>query len=284
MTRKRRPIAFVAMKFECEHWRDKRYIAISEELDRAGFLALRADQVKSSGPVVDEVCRLLQEAALVVIDSTGDSHSVSYEIGYCHGARRPADTTLLLRMDADTLPFNYQHYRHRIYNDIRALRRLIRDYLGMSEPLSGSQDGYTFTFDFSAGSFDYMRNGAFCIFDALRDMKFSGRCECYVGDHLNVRDRLFSVGIMLRRSGRKAKPDYKWWMKLKAAVARHAKKHKDSISLDPDLSEFNEKRAMLSVFVPSGIAQFSDGLPTQLLGSDEETFLRFYYESLKQTG
>jgi hypothetical protein len=121
------------MKFEADHWRDKRYTAISEELRNAGFEPIRADEIRTSGPVVDEVCRLLKEADLVVIDSSGDSHSVSYEIGFCHGALRPADTTLLLRSGSD-LPFNYRHYRHRVYRDVRHLRRLVRDYLRISEP------------------------------------------------------------------------------------------------------------------------------------------------------
>jgi len=109
-----RPVAFVAMQFTNDHWRDKRYIAIQEELNHAGFSCVRADEIKTSGPVVDEVCRLLREADLVVIVSTGDSHSVSYEIGYCHGVGRAGDSTLLLRDNSD-IPFNYRHYRHRVY-------------------------------------------------------------------------------------------------------------------------------------------------------------------------
>ena len=109
-------------------------------------------------------------------------------------------------------------------------------------------------------------------------MKFSGRCECYVGDYINVPDRLFGVGIMLRSFGRKAKPDYQWWMKLKSRVVCHAR-HMPSITLDSDLSEFNEKRAMLSFLVPAGIGHFSNGRLAELIGFDEETFLRFYYDA-----
>jgi hypothetical protein len=276
------PKAFVAMKFESDHWRDKRYVAIREELEHAGFSCIRADELKTSGPVVDEVCRLLREAALVVIDSSGDSHSVSYEIGYCHGVSRPTDTTLLLRADAK-IPFNYQHYRHRVYKDLRHLRRLVRDYLQIYEPLSEEQFGYTFTFGFAAGGIGYIRDGAFSIFEALRDSKFSGRCECYSGEHFGLGDRLFSVGIMLRRPGRKAIPDYDWWMKLTELVARHTESYKDSITFQPTLSELAEKRAMLASFIPSGVAEFSDGDLSRLLGSAEGSFFHSYRERQKPT-
>ena len=279
MARKKAPVAFVAMRFGDEHWRDKRYIAINEELERAGFSPLRADEIRTSGPVVDEVCRLLREAALVVIDSTGDSQSVSYEIGYCHGAGRAAETTLLLRMKGNALPFNYQHYRHRIYKDLRDLRRLMRDYLGVYEPLSANQDGYTFVFDFAGASFGYVQDGAACIFEALQDVTFSGRCECYIGEQLSIPDHLFSIGVMLRFAGRKPKPDYKWWMKLKKSVARHAKRYQTSITFESDLSELATKRAMLATLVASGIAEFSKGKPNRLLGSDEESILRCYCTS-----
>lgn len=96
-----KPIAFVAMKFDSDHWSDRRYLAIKEELQNAGFTCLRADEIRTSGQVLEEVCRLLKEASLVLIDSTGDSHNVSYEIGYCHGAGRPSERTLLIRCDSD---------------------------------------------------------------------------------------------------------------------------------------------------------------------------------------
>ena len=90
-------IAFVAMKFDGNHWNDKRYIAISEVLEEVGYAPLRANQIKTSKPIVEEVCDLLENSELVIIDSSGDSHSVSYEIGYCHDVGRSKDKTILIR-------------------------------------------------------------------------------------------------------------------------------------------------------------------------------------------
>ena len=106
--------AFVAMQFAGDPWQDRRYEVIREVALEAGYSPLRADEIKTSGPVLDEVCKQLREAALVVIDTSGDSHSVSYEIGYTHGCGRSDATVVLLRQkDEPRLPFNYQHFRHR---------------------------------------------------------------------------------------------------------------------------------------------------------------------------
>jgi len=174
-----RPVAFVAMKFDSDHWRDKRYRVIREELEQAGFDCMRADQINTSGSVVDEVCRLLKDAKLVIIDSSGDSQNVSYEVGYCHGIGRPTTATLLLRSDAN-IPFNYRHFRHRVYKDLRHLRRLIRDYLKVPEPIVDEMYGYAFTFEFSEQAHaGYIYDGATCIFDALTQANSLARVSVY---------------------------------------------------------------------------------------------------------
>ena len=278
ITQQTEPRAFVAMKFGPNHWKDKKYIAIREELEVVGYKCTRADEIRTSGAVVDEVCKLLRDAELVVIDSSGDSHSVSYEIGYCHGIGRSPDTTLLLR-DNTGLPFNYQHYRHRVYRDLRHLRRLIRDYLGTSEPLSVDQYGYVFGFEFKPETFDYILHGAYCVFEALREAKFSGRCECYAAERFEIPGRIFTVGVMLRCPGRKPIPDHAWWRKLQKAIARHSTTYKDSIKLADDLYELARKRTMIDALLPRGVAEFSDGDLVRLVGSSDDSFLRSYLEN-----
>jgi hypothetical protein len=274
MPEKKRPVAFVAMKFDGDHWRDKRYTAIREELENAGYEAVRADEIPTAGPVVDEVCRYLREASLVVIDSTGDSHSVSYEIGYCHGVGRPPATTLLLK-NGDGLPFNYRHFRHRVYRDLRHLRRLVRDFLKVSEPLALGQYGYAFTFQFEAGGHGYILEGARCLFDALRAKKFSGRCECYSAEQFTIPGRFFTIGLMVRRTGRAALPDSDWWDGIESWVRRNISKYR-GISYTERMSEPGAKRAMVAQFLPSGVAQFSDGQVIQILGAEDDSFFHEY--------
>jgi hypothetical protein len=269
--------AFIAMRFSDDHWKDKRYLAIQEVVEEAGFKCVRADQIPTSGPVVDEVCHLLRDSHLVVIDSSGDSHSVSYEIGYCHGIGRPAEKTVLLRDNA-TLPFNFRHYRHRVYRDARHLRRLLRDFLAISEPLRADHYGYTFTFDFSDKvHFGYIMDGAACIFSALRHLKFTGRCECWSREHFG-RDRMFSVGIMLRRPKGPPTPDYDFCQAAAARVERLAAKSNGRITFDPLISELAEKQAIRDSMVWCGAAQLDRGKIVQVLeiAEDRENFFHHY--------
>ena len=119
--------AFVAMKYDdipTQNYlsRTRVYEVISECLEDAGFSPIRGDKILSSGPSVDEACNLLRTAPLIVIDTTGDSHSVSYELGYCHGVGRlPGDILLIRQDDGSIVPFNYRHYRHRTYKDLKHL-------------------------------------------------------------------------------------------------------------------------------------------------------------------
>ena len=43
-----RPTAFVAMKFENDHWRDAKYLAIREELEKCGYQVCISDEIKTS--------------------------------------------------------------------------------------------------------------------------------------------------------------------------------------------------------------------------------------------
>ncbi|HLL69783.1 MAG TPA: hypothetical protein VK363_00025 [Pyrinomonadaceae bacterium] len=267
--------AFVAMKFVADPWRDKTYMAIREVLEESGYECLRADEIRTSGPSVDEVCRLLKEAALVVIDSSGDSHNVSYEVGYCHGISRPADSTILLK-NSDTLPFNYKHYRHLVYRDTRHLRRLLRGYLNIIEPIRLDALGYSFAFSFSDDiGFGYILSGASCVFDALRELQYSGRCECYAAEMFAF-GRMFVVGLMLRPSNRQAEPTGDFWERLYIFAERNVKIRAPKLELLRDLSEFSTKRGMLSTLVPCGVAEYQKGIITRILGTEDETFFRSY--------
>lgn len=276
-----RPMAFVAMKFEDNYWRDKRYLIIRDELEKCGYQVCRADEINTSSAVVDEVCHLLEDSNLVVIDSTGDSHSVSYELGYCHGCKRPLDRTLLIRNNSN-IPFNYRHFRHRVYKDKRHLRRLIRDFLDITEPLTDDQFGYVFTFEFSEDAvFGYILEGASCIFRALIEAKVSGRCECFSVEQFAIPGRFFSVGIGLRLlRGNTKTPEYKNWEKIVKRVNELTKYFKGRIRLDTHMSELAEKRAMKAHFLDCGVAEFRDGKIVNSIGAMEEVdfFSRFLQE------
>lgn len=269
------------MRFTNDPWRDKVYLAIREELEQAGYECLRADEIRTSGPVVDEVCRLLTEADLVVIDSSGDSHSVSYEIGYCHGVGRSSDSTLLIKDNAE-LPFNYQHYRHRVYRDVRHLRRLIRDFLGLIEPIRPDVLGHVYAFDFTEDAiFGYIFDGAKCVFDALRELRYSGRCECYSAERFQW-SRIFVVGVMLRPNNRQAEPPNDFWKSMGQLVEEHSQRLSPIVTLNHSGCEFASKRAMEDSMLACGVAEFDNGTVARMLGIDGDESVSFIRDWLEE--
>jgi hypothetical protein len=273
-----RPTAFVAMKFTVEHWKDARYQAIRDVLDAAGYNCIRGDEIKSSGPVVDEVCRHLSEAELVLIDVSGDSHSVSYEVGYCHGAQRPAAKTLIVSQ-TNELPFNYRHFRVRQYKDTRGLRRLIRDFLSMSEPLRDDQYGYTFTFNYveNAG-FGYIADGAEAVLDAVADTNFSGRMECFSGELYFGSYRTFAVSFIGRSQPSNKSLGFDYWSKIQDSLETYIAKH-SRITLEEAGCELSRKAAIKASLVYCGSAEYVQGHLVRIIDSSEgETFFDDYVE------
>jgi hypothetical protein len=87
--------AFVAMKYSSDPWRDKIYRVIADCLQEANIEPIRADAIRSSEGSAGEVLKMLEDADMVVIDTSGDSLSVAYELGYCHGIRKRAEDVTL---------------------------------------------------------------------------------------------------------------------------------------------------------------------------------------------
>ncbi len=76
-------VAFVAMKFTNDPWRDQRYVTIREVLEEVGYSVVRGDEVESSGAessgaVVDEVLKLLREADCVVFATSVDCSATGW--------------------------------------------------------------------------------------------------------------------------------------------------------------------------------------------------------------
>jgi hypothetical protein len=251
--------AFVAMKFSGDSWNDKRYRAIKEVLEEAGYDAIRADEIPSSGGVVSEVCEYLQKATLVVIDSTGDSHSVSYEIGYCHGVNRDPATTILIRQgEGKDIPFNYRHFRHRCYKTPRHLKQLLRDCLVGSTRLLDNQFGYVL-------SFEVLKRGHYgppvktAVLRTLKYFDFSGRCEMYAGDKQLGPTHLYMIGLGLRFSRTKEPfPDLDWWQKFCERATATVEKT-GLVKFAESCSEMGELGGIRYNLVACGVYEFSHG-------------------------
>lgn len=261
--------AFVAMQFQSDSWNDQRYLIISEVLREAGYEPIRADQIQSSGGIVDEVCAYLEKSPLVVIDSTGNSQSVSYEIGYCHGVKRnPAKTLLIRQGDGKDIPFNYRHFRHQCYKDFRHLRRLLRERLSLSTPLTDDQFGYVLTFPITTGAHEYAPKVQEAILETIGYFDFTGRCELYDADGRLGNNHFYWAGVGLKfQRIKNPTPDYKWWMKfcqrIKAEVESRCQ-----LTLDEMLSEIGGMRGIRRQQKNCGVYEFIQGKQLRFLEPD----------------
>lgn len=276
-------IAFVAMKFEGNHWSDKRYLAISDILEEAGYKSLRADQIKTSKPIVEEVCHFLENAELVIIDSTGDSHSVSYEIGYCHGVGRSQHKTILIRQgEGRDIPFNYRHFRHYCYKDLRHLKRILRDWFSITLPLKNNQLGYIFNIKVGSNCGEYGYTVAKAIVTVLDKKKFNGRCEYYAADGVTfgLIDR-YMVGVGLKNT-KNVVPSLNWWLEFKKKLDRELSTKDCGIELDITDSELAELGSFRQNFLLRGAVEFIKGEPSLILNpvsaESESLFISYILE------
>ncbi len=121
---------FVMMPFGA--WFDRYYQEIyAPAIKEAGFEPVRADELFSTGSVVEQIWEQIEKAKLLLADLSGKNANVFYELGLAHAARKPVIFTAAAVED---VPFDLRHLRVIIY-DIREpewaprLRKAIADYL-----------------------------------------------------------------------------------------------------------------------------------------------------------
>jgi hypothetical protein len=121
---------FVMMPFGA--WFDRYYAEIYvPAIKEAGFEPVRADELFTTGSVVEQIWEQIEKAKLLLADLSGKNPNVFYELGLSHAARKPVVFTA---GQVDDVPFDLRHLRVIIY-DIREpewasrLRKSIADYL-----------------------------------------------------------------------------------------------------------------------------------------------------------
>jgi hypothetical protein len=120
-------------------WFDRYYQEIYvPAIKEAGFEPVRADELFTTGSVMEQIWEQIEKAKLLLADLSGKNANVFYELGLAHAARKPVVFT---SSNVDDVPFDLRHLRVIIY-DIREpewaprLRNSIADYLrnAMKEP------------------------------------------------------------------------------------------------------------------------------------------------------
>ena len=113
-------------------WFDRYYQEIYvPAIKDAGFEPVRADELFSTGSVVEQIWEQIIKATILLADLTGKNPDVFYELGLSHAAKKPV---IFAASNVEDVPFDLRHLRVIIY-EIREpewatrLRRSITDYL-----------------------------------------------------------------------------------------------------------------------------------------------------------
>jgi hypothetical protein len=77
--------------------------------------ALRADELFSTGTVIEQIWEQIQKAKILLADLTGKNANVFYELGLAHAAHKPVVFT---SGNLEDVPFDLRHLRVVIY-DVR---------------------------------------------------------------------------------------------------------------------------------------------------------------------
>lgn len=121
---------FVMMPFGA--WFDRYYQEIYvPAIKEAGFEPIRADELFSTGSVVEQIWDQIEKSKLLLADLSGKNPNVFYELGLAHAARKPVVFTA---SNVDDVPFDLRHLRVIIYDTREPewalrLRKSIADYL-----------------------------------------------------------------------------------------------------------------------------------------------------------
>ena len=121
---------FVMMPFGA--WFDRYYQEIYvPAIKDAGFEPVRADELFTTGSVVEQIWEQIEKAKLLLADLSGKNPNVFYELGLAHAAKQPV---IFTAAQVDDVPFDLRHLRVIIY-DVREpewasmLRKSVSDYL-----------------------------------------------------------------------------------------------------------------------------------------------------------
>jgi hypothetical protein len=103
---------FVMMPFG--PWPDLYYKEIfAPAIKDAGMEPLRADELFSTGTVIEQIWEQIQKSKILLADLSGKNANVFYELGLAHAAQKPVVFT---SAHLDDVPFDLRHLRVIVYD------------------------------------------------------------------------------------------------------------------------------------------------------------------------
>ncbi len=120
------PVCFVVMQFSTEF--DELFSeVIRPTCENFGYRVVRADDYYSTGLIIDDITRSIQEASLVIADITPNNPNVFYEVGFAHGIGKP--TILLSDRKREKLPFDISGFRTLFYDNTIGGKSVVQERL-----------------------------------------------------------------------------------------------------------------------------------------------------------
>ncbi len=103
---------FVMMPFG--NWSDRYYRELFvPSIKEAGMEPIRADELFSTGTVIEQIWEQIQKAKILVADLTAKNANVFYELGLAHAAHKPV---VFISGAVEDVPFDLRHLRVIIYD------------------------------------------------------------------------------------------------------------------------------------------------------------------------
>jgi hypothetical protein len=122
----RKPVCFVVMQFTEDY--NTLYSEVIEPTCQAyGYSVVRADDLYTSGLIIDDITQSIREATIVIADVTPNNANVFYEVGYSHGIGKP--TILLSDRKREKLPFDISGFRMLFYDNTIGGKRAVESRL-----------------------------------------------------------------------------------------------------------------------------------------------------------
>jgi hypothetical protein len=107
---------FMVMPFS-DSVADKAYrLSTKPVVEEFGLRAVRADEIFSANPVFDDIIAAIEQAALVIVDISGQNENCFYELGVAHTLKR-SRTIMITHDPYQSNPFDIAHFRIIQYQD-----------------------------------------------------------------------------------------------------------------------------------------------------------------------
>jgi hypothetical protein len=113
-----------------EYHEDVYYLGIRSAVLKTGYECVRVDEVEHESEILDEILRRIDEAAVIIADTTDGNPNVCYEVGRAHAMGKQV---ILIAERGSVIPFDLRGKKHIFYSSIRDLEDKLARRLAAKE-------------------------------------------------------------------------------------------------------------------------------------------------------